>query len=67
MVAGRPAVVRYGRSPGDGYPISIAVYDPETESESGFQAADQSIRGSNPEAALAIVRGLFDGEPSPAP
>lgn len=61
VIAGRPSVVRYGRSPGDGYPISIAVYDPETESEYTFHAADHSIRGSDPEAALEVVRGLFGG------
>ena len=64
VIAGRPAVVTYGRNAQDDYPISIAVYDPETESEYGFHATDHSIRGSDPEAALAIVRGLFDGEPS---
>ena len=61
VLAGRPAVVTYGRS--SHYRISILVYDPETESEYEFRADDSSIGGSNPEPALTIVRGLFD-EPS---
>lgn len=64
VVAGRPAVVRYGRSPGNNYPFSIAVYDPETRASTTFTRPTHTIRGSNPEAALAIVRGLFDGKPS---
>lgn len=67
VVAGRPAMVIYSPAGPDsrpGFPISIWVYDPETEADYHLVAGDRSIRGSNIEAALAIVRGLFaeDGE-----
>ncbi|MYH50827.1 MAG: hypothetical protein F4151_15220 [Gammaproteobacteria bacterium] len=67
VVAGRPAVVSFspeGPDSDPGFPISIRVYDPETRAEYELLAADWSIRGSHLEAALSIVRSLFDGEPS---
>ena len=48
------------------FPINIWVYDPETATDYHLAAGDGSISGSNIEAALAIVRGLFE-PPNPLP
>ena len=63
VIAGRPAMVIYspeGPNSSPGFPITIWVYDAGTESTYTLVAADRSISGSNIEAALVIVRGLFE-------
>lgn len=63
VVAGRAAMVIYSPEGPDSrpdFPIRIWVYDPETETDYELGAGDGSISGSNINAALAIVRGLFE-------
>ena len=67
VVAGRPAMVIYspkGPENRPDFPINIWVHDPETSTDYHLVAGDGSISGSNVDAALAIVQGLFeeDGE-----
>ena len=67
VVAGRPAMVIYSPEGPDSkpdFPINIWVHDPETATDYHLVAGDGSISGSNIEAAIAIVQGLFeeDGE-----
>ena len=69
VVAGRPAMVIYSPEGPDSkpdFPINIWVHDPETATDYHLVAGDGSISGSNIEAAIAIVQGLFE-PPNPLP
>ena len=69
VVAGRPAMVIYspeGPDSNPDFPINIWVHDPETATDYHLVAGDGSISGSNIEAAIAIVQGLFE-PPNPLP
>ena len=64
VIAGRPARLVYSPAGPDHvarYYIDIAIYDPQTETEYTVSAEDWTIR-SNPEAVIAILRSLFEGD-----
>ena len=66
LIAGRPAMVRYGGpNPGQYFPTSVRIYDAATESEYTLFGKARSLRGPNVEALIAIARSLF--EPPNAP
>ena len=66
LIAGRPAMVRYGGpNPGQYFPTSVRIYDAATESEYALFGDARSLRGPNVDALIAIARSLF--EPPNAP
>ena len=65
VIAGRPAQVIYS-PPGPAhrslFPVTVWIYDADTESEYRIIGSDIALRGANVEAVVAITRSLFQGE-----
>ena len=65
MIAGRPARVIYsppGTGQRDSFSVTVWVYDAATESEYKLIGEDDTLRGGNVDAVIAITRSLFESE-----
>ena len=63
VIEGRPTVVKYtpveNRRPGTGLPTQVLIFDQDTRIYYLVEGYDESLRGSNIDAAIAIARSLY--------
>ena len=68
VIAGRPAVVIYsprGPSHDERFPVTVWVYDSETEATYQVHGLNTNLRGKNVDPVIAIARSLFEPEAQP--
>ena len=66
VVAGRPASVIYSTTD-PFFPLQMRVYDPATDVEYTIWGYDQSVRGGQVDAVIAIAEGMFAEQPPTLP
>ena len=65
VVAGRPAAAVYSKTDPI-FPLQMLVYDAATDVEYKIYGYDQSVRGNQVDAVIAILEGMFQ-PPNPLP